>query len=149
MRLAILAVFFLAACTHNPKTWVPTRYSPPPGVTQELWETCWDIQEGRAMKLASYKALSATQKKCLLMRLTAACVRDTIRLARATKPELVAGCDLGTFTDAVDDTDVEQCSDPDEGESEAVADIYDFLIAQGRGRPNASAKEVEEMCPER
>lgn len=129
MRTVLLsALATLTACTSNPRTWVPSRYSTPPGVTQSVWEACWQTQEAEARKRlgSRYDALSPKAKRCLLLRLATDCVEHAVELLRVHEPHIAARCDYVIFKEFSIEAEYEQCGD-NEGGSNAVLDAYVYV----------------------
>jgi hypothetical protein len=149
MRRIVLLCLVLSACSSTPKTWMPTRYSAPPGVTANVWESCWETEEKRAREMlgSRYDALTAKQKRCLIMRRTGACVLDNMRLLRIHAPEAAAKCEPDVFEDFMNDAELEQCGD-DEGGGNEVLDMYLYLSNSARSeRKGAGGVLNRNACP--
>lgn len=146
MRLYAVLLLTLTACASGPRLGVPNRYSSPPGVPQNFWSACWQVEEAEALKLPSYRALTPMQKYCTLLRVTAQCVREKKALLRMANPKAFANCDWRAFDEAVEDADNNQCSDPDEGLSEEVDRIVVYLNGQRRS-PQGTLNRSGEACP--
>lgn len=146
-RLAVVAALALSACTATPKTWTPTQYSAPPGVTHAIWEACWKQEDAKAQKLggSSYNRLTLRQKQCLVMRLTRECVEHAIRLVKEHAPLLGAKCDLFAFQDFMTEAEYEQCGD-NEGGSNQVIDLYIYVRDSGREDESGGVRN-RDVCP--
>lgn len=146
-RLAVATVLVLSACTATPKTWTPTRYSAPPGVTHTIWEECWKREEAKAQKLggSSYNRLTLKQKQCLVMNLTRDCVEHAIALVKAHAPLVGAKCDLVAFQDFMSEAALEYCGD-DEGGGNQVTDLYIYVHDSGREDESGGVRN-RDVCP--
>lgn len=133
MYRAALLCLLLSACSSSPKTWVPTRYSAPPGVTADVWDSCWEVEERRARELLGnrYERLTARQKRCLIMRRATQCVLHNMEMLRVYAPEAAARCRPDVFEDFMTDAEYEQCGD-DEGGGNEVLDMYLYLSNSAR-----------------
>jgi hypothetical protein len=146
-RLAVLCLL-LAGCASTPKSWTPTQYSPPPGVTATIWEECWKREEANARKHAGsrYDSLTPKQKRCLVMRLATSCVFETIAMLQRAAPEIAARCSVSDFEDFMVDAEFEQCGDHEGGANE-VLDLFIYINDAGRGRSGALNKARQDYCP--
>lgn len=148
-RTLLAAVAVLTACSSTPKTWFPTRYSPPPGVTATVWDSCWEVEERRARELlgSRYNALTPKRKRCLIMRRATQCVLHNMDILRVYAPEVAAKCQPDVFEDFMVDAELEQCGD-DEGGGNTVLDMYLYLSNSARSdRKGGSGSVNRNICP--
>lgn len=148
LRIAVLAML-VTGCASSPKTWMPTRYSSPPGVTSNVWEACWETEERRAKELLGdrYDRLTPKQKRCLIMRRAGRCILDNMELLRTHAPEVAAKCEPDVFEDFMNDAEIEQCGD-DEGGGNTVLDMYLYLSNSARSeRKGGGGALNRNACP--
>jgi hypothetical protein len=143
-RFAVLAVLAVAACAHNPRAWVPSRYSAPPGIAREVWEGCWQAEEAAAVAESGWGGLTPEQRRCALLRLTAACVRDVWDVVKLRHPSLAVRSSRPDFDEAVDGAEDAQCGEPGGGGA-AVDDFVERILSRGRG--STEARGQCDVCP--
>jgi len=142
--LALVAALFLSACAANPKRWIPSAHSTPPGVTQGVWAGCWNTREADARRLLGtrYNNLSTEQKQCLLMRLAEDCVYHGIRLLETHAPHVAARCNIRDFQEFITEAMDAYCGSDDDGPGGGVVmDMYLYVrkSAVGGGTLNRDA----------
>lgn len=87
LRCVLLSLLLAACSSSRPLVTLPSRFSPPPGLPEEVWQACFNAVEEAARHSAlksEVHGLPPEARACLFNQVADTCARDVVQRGEAS-----------------------------------------------------------------